>query len=146
MKRKTAAALRSAPEFIPPNSTAAPMTCCGSAAGEILATGGSVVVDASFARRRQRELFRETARAGEIPFFMAIAACDREVALRRLDARQVQGQDVSDGRREIFDDQAALFEAPTAAEDALMIDTLQSVAYNVQLLLCALITRAGIRP
>ena len=110
---------------------------------EAAAGGETVIVDASFAQHRQRERFREVARQLGIPCFLAITSCDRETALHRLDQRQASGQDVSDGRRQLFDSQAAIFDPVAEEESALVIDTLQCVDYNVQSLLCEFISRAG---
>jgi hypothetical protein len=113
---------------------------------ELLAEGdNTVVVDASFLYREERERFRQMGMEAKIPVILVIAECDRQTILARLDARQAAGKDPSDGRRELFDLQAAAVEPFTSQEDAIVIDTRQSIAYNIQSLLCEIISRTGMR-
>ncbi len=99
--------------------------------------GRSVVVDASFGRRRERERFLEEMRVVGVNAVVVHLQCDRALALERLDRRRAEGTDPSDGRRELYDRQAATFEAP--GEETIQVDTALSVNYNVQLVLVEII-------
>jgi aminoglycoside phosphotransferase family enzyme/predicted kinase len=108
-----------------------------------LAAGESVIADAAFLRRAERERFAAAAKRKGFPWLIALMACPVETALERLDRRQALGQDASDGRRELFASQAATFEPPAEAENIIRIDTAGDVDYNVQRILCAIIERDG---
>ncbi len=113
---------------------------------ELLSAGDDpVVVDASFLRREERDQFRQAGMQAAIPVIFVLTECDRQTALIRLDARQAAGKDLSDGRRELFDLQLAAFEPFSQQENAFVIDTHHSIAYNVQSLLCEIISRIGMR-
>jgi hypothetical protein len=58
----------------------------------------------------------------------------------RLQARHTHGGDPSDGRPELIAAQAAAFEPPTAAEDPFAVDSSADVDYNVQAILCHMIS------
>ncbi len=113
---------------------------------EELVSGSPVVVDASFALSRQQDRFRQAARRAGVPFLLLHVTCDRATALDRLARRQNRGRDASDGRRELFDRQAAAFEAPSNAGDVLPVDTAENLDDNVSRILCALIEHSGGAP
>jgi aminoglycoside phosphotransferase family enzyme/predicted kinase len=113
---------------------------------EGLVSGRTVVVDASFALSRQRDRFRQAARRIGVPFLLLHVTCDRATALDRLARRQNRGLDASDGRRELFDRQAAAFERLFETGDLLQIDTGENLDDNVSRILCALIERSGKAP
>jgi aminoglycoside phosphotransferase family enzyme/predicted kinase len=106
-----------------------------------LAAGQSVIADAAFLRRAERERFAAAAQRKGFPWLIALMTCPAETALARLDRRQAQGLDASDGRRELFAGQAAAFEPPADTENIIRIDTAGDVDYNVQRILCAIIER-----
>jgi aminoglycoside phosphotransferase family enzyme/predicted kinase len=108
-----------------------------------LAAGQAVVADAAFLRRAERERFTEAARSAGYPVLIALMECSQQTALARLDQRQALGEDASDGRRELAAEQARAFEAPTATENIIRIDTTADVDYNVQRLLCTILERDG---
>lgn len=108
-----------------------------------LRAGRSVVVDASFAQSQERERFLREARNQGMPAVVISTQCDRETALGRLDLRQALGGDPSDGRRELYDRQAELFEEP--GPDAIRIDTVQGVDYNVHSAVLEIIRKIGTR-
>ena len=110
---------------------------------ELLTGGGTVVADATFARRAERDRFRQAAAAAGVPCFIAVTDCDRATALARLDSRQAAGSDLSDGRRELFDRQAAAFEPVGADEGAIRVDTQRDLDYNLHLLLGEIIEQNG---
>ncbi|MEA5417324.1 bifunctional aminoglycoside phosphotransferase/ATP-binding protein [Synechococcus sp. BA-132 BA5] len=65
-------------------------------AGRILAAGMSVVVDATFLRRGQRQRMAELARQRGVPFLILACISSKEQAQRRLVERQARGGDPSD--------------------------------------------------
>jgi predicted kinase len=87
--------------------------------GEALALLGdarSVILDASFARRAERlETSKLAAEMGARAVFVE-CRCSREVAMQRLAERWRTRQDVSDGRPELLDAQAAAWEPVTSLE------------------------------
>lgn len=93
-------------------------------AGVVVASGRSVILDASFRSRRDRERARELARSHGAAFRFVECRVDRDTTERRLDAR-AQGPSVSDGRREIYDDFAARWEETSELhrEEHLLLDT-----------------------
>jgi hypothetical protein len=106
-----------------------------------LAAGQSVIADAAFLRRDERERFAAAAQRKGFPWLIALMECPAETALERLDRRQAMGRDASDGRRELLASQAAAFEPPAGTENIIRIDTAGDVDYNVQRILCAIIER-----
>jgi hypothetical protein len=86
---------------------------------EILNSGQSVIIDASFADREERQRFYDAANRAGFPAWTVLVTCDRETALQRLDRRQTQGQDASDGRRSLYDRQAQTFD-PVTKHDRLL--------------------------
>jgi uncharacterized protein len=94
-----------------------------------LNAGRAVILDASFARRSQRDRMSRLAGEYSVPFAILHCWCPREIALSRLERRQQEGLDVSDGRVSLYDKQAAAFEPPQQDEIVLEVDTLLHPAY-----------------
>ncbi|TLM68397.1 MAG: kinase [Deltaproteobacteria bacterium] len=105
----------------------------------LLHRGCSVVVDASFARDADRQAFFALAAACGVPAWLLHLQCARDLALNRLDRRQAEGGDPSDGRRALFAPQAALFEPVAAGPRVIAIDSSADVNYNVQKIACRLL-------
>lgn len=105
----------------------------------VLASGRSVIVDATFHERRQRSMLREAAAAGGFELVFLECACSREEASARL-AQRAQTAHVSDGRAEIYDALAARFEATSELSSAqhLVLDTAQPLALTLEAALRAL--------
>jgi aminoglycoside phosphotransferase family enzyme/predicted kinase len=78
-------------------------------AAAVLASGRSVIVDASFRERRERNLLRHAAAQLGVEAVFLECRCDRGTAMKRLTQR-ASGPSVSDGRAEIYDSFAASFE------------------------------------
>jgi len=112
-------------------------------AAAALASGRTVIADASFARREERDRFRRTAREIGVPFQILFMECDEETALARLDRRQSIGTDPSEGRRELYCPQSALFESPAGDAEVIRVDTGGELDYTVHFILCELIDRTG---
>ncbi len=90
-----------------------------------LREGRSVIVDASFRRRRDRMMVRAMSLEEGVDFFVLECVCPEEVIKKRLDARINDREEPSDGRWELFAEQKRLFEPVeeyTAKEHAV-IDT-----------------------
>ncbi len=102
---------------------------------EALDRGISVIVDASFGQKDERDAFRRAAREAGVPFLIVWMTCDEQTALERLSRRQQEGVDPSDGRPELLARQADQFEPPLEDADRIHIDTRDSTAYNAQLIL-----------
>jgi len=98
---------------------------------------GSVVVDASFAQENERKRFMTLAGQKNYPVWLVHLECPDEVTLRRLDQRV---DDSSDGRRELFAHQKAVFSEIPPSSEVVKIDTRNPVDYNVQSLLCRALT------
>ncbi len=69
----------------------------------------SVVVDATFAHRWQRDALRRAARESNIEYCFLYCAAPATVAIGRVAARRARGTDISDARPEIVTRQYALF-------------------------------------
>ena len=91
-------------------------------AGQLLGFGFSVLVDAAFLRRAEREQFRTIAREAGVPF--AIMRCEAEMSVQRerVAGRTERGDDASEADLSILDQQIS-FQEPLAAEElASLID------------------------
>lgn len=93
-------------------------------AERVLRAGRSVVLDASFRARAQRERARLLAQRLGVAVLFVECQCPRATADARL-ARRAEGPSVSDGRAEIFDAFAARFEPADElhADEHLTVDT-----------------------
>ena len=109
-------------------------------ANRLLRQGKTVVVDASFSRAAERQRFFNMAGRRAVPVRMVHLHCDRAVAAARLDRRQAKGQDASDGRRELLEDQASSFEPVPCDPRMISIDSSAAVDYTVQDVICQLLT------
>lgn len=95
-----------------------------------------VIVDAAFAHTGEREEFLTlAARLGRKGLFLHLS-CPPATTLARLDRRRQQGNDPSDGRRELYPRHAASFAGFPAAMPVMKIDSSLAVDYNVQQVLC----------
>ena len=79
-------------------------------ATETLASGGSVVLDASYRRRAWRQDALRVAKEAGVPFIALECVCPADVVRTRLDTRLDQSDTTSDGRWELYQQQAAAFE------------------------------------
>jgi hypothetical protein len=100
-----------------------------------IAAGHTVIVDAAFADREERQRFRQLATAAGIPFVLLYLHCDEELTRQRLAQRWDEGADPSDGRPEILQQQLRSFTHPVAGENAISIDTGKECHDNVQKIL-----------
>jgi predicted kinase len=93
-------------------------------AGVVLASGRSVVIDASFRSRALRSAARDLANVNGAPFLLVECRVDPRIAKARLEERS-RGPAVSDGRLAIFEAFASEFEAVTELSDRehMVVDT-----------------------
>jgi hypothetical protein len=95
-------------------------------AGAELQSGCSVIVDASFQRHSDRELFQRLADSCGADFTVVETRCDEETVRSRLKERSRHRGPISDGRWEIFPQQKRDFEP-------LRDDTPHSIAIDTSL-------------
>ena len=107
-------------------------------AEELLVRGQTVIVDASFALRLNRDQFRQTAVKTGVAFCIIWMTCDEKTIQNRLRQRQTAEEDASDGRPELLDRQRNVFQNPEREPNVLQIDTSTDIVYNVELILCNL--------
>jgi predicted kinase len=81
-----------------------------------LAAGQNVILDASYKRTVERARVRQLARSQEARVVFVYCECPREVARERLGIRLTDPEAISDGRVELFADQARDFD-PLIPED-----------------------------
>ena len=108
-------------------------------AAAALAEGAPVIVDASFAAQTLRREFIAMAAGMKLPTLLLHLRCEPAIAMTRLDDRQRQGTDPSDGRRGIYPQQADAFEPFSEELPLLEIDSSHPVDYNVQKAVCQLL-------
>jgi predicted kinase len=78
----------------------------------LLATGRSVIVDATFSRAKDRARFRALAKQANVPLALVICEAPERVIRERLEARVAAGQGPSDGRWDLYGRQRDAFEIP----------------------------------
>ena len=94
-----------------------------------LAAGHSVILDGSYKRAQERDRVRQLARKQGARVVFVYCECPPEVARERLGIRLTDPEAISDGRVELFADQARDFD-PLAPEDRplLRLDTTRDPA------------------
>lgn len=108
-----------------------------------LAAGRSIIVDATFRRRADRETFRQLAGHHGACFHLFHAICPEETIRQRLEAREKRSDEVSDGRWDIYLRQKGEFEVPPDDEaGTIRVDTSKPVTE----LLDGLLDAMGILP
>ncbi len=88
-------------------------------AGKILNGGQTVIVDAAFLQRRQRDLLREVANACAVPFLIVNVTAPKEVLSDRIRQRRLAGGDPSEA-------DVAVLEHQIATQESLSADELES--------------------
>ncbi len=79
-------------------------------AAPVIGSGRTVVLDATWSRRRHRDAARALASAHGLPTLLVRTHCARDVAMQRLATRAALGRDPSDAGPERFDPSVAAFE------------------------------------
>jgi hypothetical protein len=108
-------------------------------AASALQSGELVLVDAAFAHAAERDAFLGLAASLDKAALVVHLQCDRDTTLQRLDRRQSEGNDPSDGRREVYQQQAVRFEDFSPSFPVIAIDSSLAVDYNVQQVLCSVL-------
>jgi predicted kinase len=108
-------------------------------ADRTLGEGRSILVDASFGRKRDRLIFRTLADRYGVPLYVIHVTCPERIVEERLHSRMQTPGAISDGRWELFRFQKKEFEVPDQDEGILIfIDTSKSVSDNITVILKAL--------
>ena len=96
--------------------------------------GKSVIIDASFKRRSEREKAMNLARNLEVPFYVIECTCREEIVKKRLDTRMREKDNASDGRWEIFLEQKKDFDEirEFPAENYFVMDTSENQEFARQ--------------
>lgn len=114
-----------AEDIYSPAMTARTYSQLARAAEKYLVCGSSVIVDATFTQREQREKIIGLAAKLKLPLFFLHCSADPAVTKVRLLARSAAGTDISDGRWDIYQEQLVaqefLDEVPPA--NILELDT-----------------------
>ncbi|HMK43456.1 MAG TPA: AAA family ATPase, partial [Dissulfurispiraceae bacterium] len=98
-------------------------------AADLLNNGSTVILDATFGDTKRRAQARELAAVLNIPIIFFHCRCPRHVALERLVQRADAGTDISEGRADLYDLQAAQFVPPAPDEQAVPVDTIEDIDY-----------------
>ena len=98
------------------------------AAAETLRAGNSVILDASYGKKEERDRLRQLAASFGASARFILCRCPEEETRRRLAIRANDPGAVSDGRWEIYQRQKELFELPEelAGEELIVIDTTEA--------------------
>ncbi|MCM0083423.1 AAA family ATPase [Geomonas sp. Red32] len=83
---------------------------------EELSAGRPVVIDATFRRRADRDIFRKLAEDLEVPFVVLETSCPVEVIRERLEKRLDDPREISDARWETYPQLASEYEPPAPGE------------------------------
>ncbi|MDJ0657398.1 MAG: AAA family ATPase [Xanthomonadales bacterium] len=81
----------------------------------LLSSGHTVIVDATFLRRAQREPFRRLAAAREVPYAILFRPADQVTLEARIRKRQEKAAQVSEATVEVLGSQMKRFEPPTSS-------------------------------
>jgi len=112
-------------------------------AERLLRKGKSVVVDASFAKKRERAAIYALAKATDAEFTCIELVCPEDEIRKRLKTRVDEQRTISDGRWAIFPDQKAKFEKVDdfANEEHILVDTGKQKDESIEQVMHALETR-----
>ena len=94
-------------------------------AEKLIASGKGVILDATFSRRAHRQRMAHLTAKHDVPFVQIHCSAPENLIQQRLTRRATQGQNVSDGRWEIYLQQKERFETldDIAASACLELDT-----------------------
>jgi hypothetical protein len=85
-------------------------------AGERLEKSASVLVDGSFIRRGDRDVFAALARTAGCRLIILRLNCPPETVRLRIESRAQDNSSVSDGTWEVYEQQSVLLEEPESEE------------------------------
>jgi len=94
-------------------------------AGGAIAAGHVAIVDASFLKRWQRDLFRHLASQLQVPFVIVTFVASESTLRERITRRAIEGHDASDADLAVLDQQLRVQEplAPDERADAVTFDS-----------------------
>ncbi|WP_025917741.1 bifunctional aminoglycoside phosphotransferase/ATP-binding protein [Herminiimonas sp. CN] len=85
-------------------------------AHQLLAAGWSVIVDAAFLRREERDVFRQLAQQMAVPFAIASTRADAEILRNRIRQRSALGSDPSEADIAVLEKLASIQQPLSPAE------------------------------
>lgn len=91
-------------------------------AGYVLASGYSAIIDATFLRRHQRDLFMQLAKSLGVPFQILFFRADADVLRQRIRRRAREGQDISEADICVLEHQLSGYTGLDAGEQAYTVD------------------------
>ena len=93
----------------------------GSRSGATVTAGSSVIIDATFGNRRDREEALKLAERLEADFYIIECICPEDIVRERLDLRMSDTKEASDGRWAIYLKQKETFDRITEIPEGLHI-------------------------
>jgi len=87
-----------------------------------IAKGSGAILDATFARREQRESVLRMARKHNLPVFFFHCEASAEITRARLAQRNAVGRDISDGRWAVYEKQLARADAMNDIPELIRLD------------------------
>jgi aminoglycoside phosphotransferase family enzyme/predicted kinase len=100
-------------------------------ADELLEHRHSVVLDGTFSAAQHRQAAQQLADRQQADYLLVRCECPRELAIDRIEQRRSQRQTTSEARGELYDRQAAAWEADGAARPGEVVDTRLPVQQQV---------------
>ena len=99
-------------------------------AGEILDSGFTVVVDATFLELVQRLRFKNVAERKQVPFLILDVAASNEMLIERVKHREEKGADVSEATLKVLEHQLVHHEPFTPAEQPDVLQIINDQTFN----------------
>ncbi len=112
-------------------------------ARKILQAEFTVIVDATFLRSKDRELFRNLAKSLEVTFRILDFRAEETVLRQRIENRMQQSQDPSDADLEVLDHQLRHHDPLTPEEQPLVISLDTSQGFELEKALTGLASQEG---
>ena len=90
-----------------------------------LTKGDSVILEASYRKKAERQAVYDLAREMAVPFVLIETVCSEEVIKERLDIRMREGTATSDGRWDLYDTQKTEYDPveEVSPSDHITLDT-----------------------
>jgi uncharacterized protein len=104
----------------------------------LLEAGTTVIVDGTFADTEHRKRLCDLADRHHADCLLVHCDCPREVALQRIAQRRATGETLSEARQDLYDEQAAAWDAPGPNEPFLRVDAQEPIHQQLDVVLDAL--------
>lgn len=101
-------------------------------ARDCLKGGRSCIMDATFSKRRYRDLAFDLAGELEIPFLIVECTCPEEVVIERINSRMEGGKSISDATISIYKKMKERFEKIEEDEINVVVDTSGNVELMIE--------------